>query len=140
MYFYVLALHNTFRWIALVFLVYSLCRSVNGYYSKRSFSKADNAFRHWTATILQIQMMLGLVLYFYSPFVDTGFFAIVHPVVMFIAVTIASVGSALAKRKPTDHQKFSTMLAWFAIALIIIAVMIPWPFSPFAQRPYIRPL
>jgi cbb3-type cytochrome oxidase subunit 3 len=30
------------------------------------------------------------------------------------------------------------MLVWFTIALIIIFIAIPWPFSPFANRPYFR--
>jgi hypothetical protein len=32
------------------------------------------------------------------------------------------------------------MLIWLSIALIIIFIAIPWPFSPFANRPYYRPL
>jgi hypothetical protein len=140
MYFYLLVFHNAFRWLAFFFLVYTLYRSVNGYYTNKSFSPADNNFRHWTATILQVQMMIGFVLYFNSPFVDTGFFELIHPTLMFIAVLIASVGSALAKRKQTDRQKFYTMMTWFALAMIIILIAIPWPFSPLAQRPYFRPL
>jgi hypothetical protein len=30
------------------------------------------------------------------------------------------------------------MALWFTAALLLILVAIPWPFSPFAQRPYLR--
>ncbi len=95
-------------------------------------------------------MVVGFVLYNYSPFAKSFwsdasvpgdgsmFFAIIHATMMFAAVIIVSIGSAMAKRRPTDHEKYKTMLTWFAIALLVILVAIPWPFSPFAQRPLIR--
>jgi len=135
MYFTLLIIHSWFRWIALGFLVYALSRAFDGYLKKKAFSKTDNAFRHWTATVLQVQMMIGFVLYFSSP--DSSFKNI-HLPMMFVAVVILSIGSALAKRKSTDAEKFKTMLTWFSIALLIVLISVPWPFSPLAQRPYFR--
>jgi hypothetical protein len=45
-----------------------------------------------------------------------------------------------SKRKPGDREKFKTMAIWFSIALFIIFLSIPWPFSPFTSRPYLRNL
>ncbi|HZY79545.1 MAG TPA: hypothetical protein VFE50_08485 [Cyclobacteriaceae bacterium] len=146
MYSSLLIIHNLFRWIAFLLLLYAIYRAFTGYRSNNPFSAADNSFRHWTATVLQVQLMIGFILYFNSPFVqaywnnsgDDTFFAIVHAALMFTAVTIVSVGSAMAKRKTTDLEKFKTMLTWFGIGLLIILIAIPWPFSPLAQRPYLR--
>lgn len=150
MYLPLLITHNTLRWIALLFLLYSIWLSFNGYSQKLAFSKSDNAFRHWTATLFQVQMVIGFILYDASPFVDaywrtknygsdgSGFFAIVHSVLMFAAVVAISMGSALAKRKPSDEAKYKTMLLWFCIGFLILLVAIPWPFSPLAQRPLFR--
>lgn len=142
-----LIIHNIFRWAAVVFLLFSIYRAFIGYRTNSPFSNSDNALRHWTATILQVQLMIGFILYFNSPFVksywsnpddSSSFFAIIHLTLMFTGVTILSVGSAMAKRKSTDREKYKTMLIWFSIALLIILIAIPWPFSPLAQRPYIR--
>jgi hypothetical protein len=57
---------------------------------------------------------------------------------MFTAIIVITIGSAMAKRKATDRERFKTMLTWYAIALLIIFLAIPWPFSPFANRPYFR--
>ena len=149
MYLPLLIIHNLFRWVALGILSYSIYRSAWGYRRQSSFSKGDNAFRHWTATALQIQMMVGFVLYFNSPFVssywnnsgsegESFFFPVVHLTLMFLAVTIISIGSAMAKRQPTDHQKYKVMLIWFSVGLLIILIAVPWPFSPLAQRPFLR--
>ncbi|MCH5687777.1 hypothetical protein LWM68_28015 [Niabella sp. W65] len=147
-----LFLHSLFRWLVLVSLVYSIYRAYRGYIQKRSFSKTDNALRHWTATIAHIQLMIGMVLYFKSPLIqhfwthsgkvsavkEVTFFSLVHIVLMLISIVIITIGSSLAKRKQEDSAVFKTMLAWYLPALILIIIAIPWPFSPLASRPYFR--
>lgn len=151
MYQILLYLHSLFRWLVLLSLVYSIYRAWRGYALRRTFTGKDNSIRHWTATIAHIQLILGTVLYFKSPFtraplkhtlqsMDLSFFSIIHALLMITAIVLITIGSALSKRKPTDQEKFRTMLVWFTIALLIILLAIPWPFSPFAHRPYFRPL
>jgi drug/metabolite transporter (DMT)-like permease len=59
---------------------------------------------------------------------------------MLVAVVVLTFGSALAKRQSEDADKFRMMLFWFVLALVIILAAIPWPFSPWIQRPLIRGL
>jgi hypothetical protein len=62
-----------------------------------------------------------------------------HSLMMLIAVITITIGSASAKRKTTDNEKFKTITLWFSIALLIILSSIPWPFVPFgANRPFFR--
>ncbi|SHF95300.1 hypothetical protein [Chryseobacterium sp. OV279] len=145
-------LHSTFRWIVLLSLVYALWRAYRGYFHHKTFSNTDDSVRHWTATIAHIQLILGTILYVKSPIVkyfwknfseakeslDLLFFGLIHISLMITAIVLITIGSALAKRKPTDRQKFKTMLIWFAVALAVIFIAIPWPFSPFVNRPYFR--
>lgn len=144
--------HSMVRWFVLVSLLYAIWTAFSGYRSGRAFSKIDNAIRHWTATIAHIQLMIGFVLYFISPLVawfldhpkeamqsrDLTFFGIIHIALMTIAVVLITIGSALAKRRETDREKFRTMLVWFTIGVLLILIAIPWPFSPLAARPYLR--
>lgn len=144
--------HNIFRWLALLSLLYAIIRACRGYTSQSAFSKADNRTRHWTATIAHVQLTLGILLYFQSPVIkyflthfndslsnaDISFFGLIHSSLMLLSVITVTIGSAKAKRERTDKQKFKTILLWFSIALLIIFIAIPWPFSPFAQRPYFR--
>ena len=144
--------HNFMRWLVLASLLFAIYRAYKGYFSKATFSKIDNAVRHWTATIAHVQLMIGMVLYFQSPIIkyfmanfkeaiktfDLLFFGLIHGSLMLTAIVIITIGSAKAKRKPNDNEKFKTMLIWFSFALIIIFIAIPWPFSPLANRPYYR--
>jgi hypothetical protein len=61
-----------------------------------------------------------------------------HVACMTLAIVVLTLGSALAKRRVTDTGKFRAMALWFTAALLLILMAIPWPFSPFAQRPYLR--
>ena len=144
--------HSLMRWLVLISLVYAIVRAWCGYALNKPFSKADNAIRHWTATIAHIQLLIGMVFYMESPVVkyfwkhtgdaidntDALFFSVIHISLMLTAVVILTIGSGRAKRQTADKDKFSTMLLWFAIALGIICIAIPWPFSPLAARPYFR--
>ncbi len=144
--------HSLVRWLVLASLIVAIYRAYKGYKLKLHFTKTDNVVRHWTATIAHIQLILGIVLYSQSPVIsyfwtnfreavhniDITFFGLIHSILMLMAITLITIGSALAKRKQTDDQKFKTMLVWFSISLIIIFIAIPWPFSPLANRPYFR--
>ncbi|WP_028786685.1 hypothetical protein [Terrimonas ferruginea] len=145
-------LHSILRWLVLLSLVIAVCRAARGYYRGKMFTAVDNAVRHWTATIGHLQLMAGLVLYFQSPLVsfflknfdtaqhsfDLVFFGMIHSLLMFVAIVVLTLGSALSKRRLADKSKFRTMLLWYAAALLIIFIAIPWPFSPFVHRPYFR--
>src|SRR5690606_21930223 len=116
------------------------------------YTRTDDTVRHLTATFAHIQLTIGLVLYFSSPLMayfrsnfseavrefDLLFFGLIHIILMTPSVVLITIGSAAAKRQDTDARKFRTMALWFTAALIIIFIAIPWPFSPLANRPYIR--
>lgn len=144
--------HSILRWLVLISLIYSIYRASKGYFQNLKFSKADNLIRHWTATIAHIQLIVGVLLYTQSPVIkyfwrnfneaitdiDAAFFGLLHLILMLSAIVVLTAGSSLAKRKEIDKKKFKTILIWFSIALAIIFIAIPWPFSPIASRPYIR--
>ena len=145
-------LHSAMRYLVLIALIGAIITAYKGYFAKKSFSKTDNAIRHWTATIAHIQLLIGIILYTQSPiikyywgnfktasqYLENNFFGIIHLILMLTAIVIITIGSALAKRKQTDKDKFKTMLTWFSVALLIIFLAIPWAFSPLANRPYFR--
>ena len=152
MYSTLLIAHSLFRWLVLGSLLYATGRAWQGYMSGSVFTKTDNSFRHWTATLAHIQLLIGLTLYGISPVVkaflvhvsesvrhlNTAFFGVVHIGFMLVSIVVLTIGSALAKRRPTDREKFRTIALWFSVALLLIFLAIPWPFSPLANRPYFR--
>ncbi|WP_221393063.1 hypothetical protein [Dyadobacter sp. NIV53] len=152
MYTSLLFFHSIVRWFVLASLIFAIYRSYTGFKTNAVFSKTDDSVRHWTATIAHIQLTIGSVLYFISPLIkfflanfkeqirniDLAFFGLAHILLMTISIVIITIGSALAKRKKSDKEKFQTIFIYFSIALFIIFLSIPWPFSPFANRALIR--
>jgi hypothetical protein len=153
MYSFLLAAHSLIRWLVLVSLLYSIFIAWRGWLLKKPFTKADGVIRTVTTTIAYTQLVIGVWLYCISPVVSyflrhfstavherqLRFFGMEHIAMMVIAITVLAIGSAKAKRKPTDQQKFKTMAAWFTVVLVIILLSVPWSFSPLTARPNFRP-
>jgi hypothetical protein len=142
-----LFLHSCCRWLVLGGLIYAIYRGLRG---GPVFTKTDDRARHITATLAHVQLCIGYILYFNSPLVtyfrahfheanfEALFFGLIHISLMTISVVLISVGSSLAKRQEADKAKFLTMTTFYFLALLIIFIAIPWPFSPLAHRPLLR--
>jgi hypothetical protein len=147
-----LSIHSVFRWLVLLSVLYGIYRGFRGWFRLTSFTKTDNSIRHTTATIAHIQLLIGYILYFNSPVVsyfrthydearkqfDFLFFGLIHIILMTLAIVFITIGSSASKRMDSDLGKFRTMTIWLVLALLIIFIAIPWPFSPLANRPYFR--
>ena len=150
MYSSILIFHSLFRWLVLLSLLLSIFSVYWGCKQGKAFTSFANKLRHWTATIAHVQLMIGITLYFQSPLIklptsgtaltfnDQVFFKYVHLGLMVVSVILITIGSAKAKRMPNASAQYYTMLIWFSVALLLILIAIPWPFSPLAARPYIR--
>ena len=152
MYQTLLAIHSLVRWLVLISLVFATFRAYTGWKYGKVFSSFDNKIRHITATNAHIQLILGLWLYFISPLTDyfiahfseavhqrqLRFFGMEHITVMFVAIMIITIGSAKAKRRVVDTEKFSTLFKWYFVGLLLILSSIPWSFSPLTSRPLFR--
>ena len=151
MYLTLLTLHSWGRWAVLAGLLFGLARAYRGWLAGAPFTPLDDRVRHGVATVAHVQLTLGYLLYFVSPVVrafrlraavpdpNALFFGLQHVLAMTVAVVVLTIGSALAKRRAGSPAKFRTMALWFTAALLLIFLAIPWPFSPWANRPYFRP-
>lgn len=139
MYSTLLALHSVFRWLVLASLVYAIIMSIQGYASKRSFTKKDATARVVAGAISHTQLLIGFILYFVlSPvtqhFMVKGadgnqqiwFFGLYHISMMSVAILIMTIGSSISKRAKTDPAKFKNIIIYFTIALLLILLSIPW--------------
>jgi len=132
--------HSWLRYILLFLLVWAIFKAFQG---KSSDAPFNNKLRLFVVIAAHLQLVIGLVMSGAHPDMKAlmqGFMGQVHILGMIIAVVLITIGSAKAKRQATDQGKWQTMFTWFLISLILILVMIPWPFSPLAQAPWIRGL
>ena len=111
MYNTLLVVHSLLRWLVLLSLLSSIAIAAKGMANHKDFTQSVNTLRHWTATICHTQLLTGIWLYTQSPYIkhylsdngtnngDPFYFSVLHPVLMFIAITLVTIGSAKAKRK-----------------------------------------
>lgn len=137
--------------MVLILLVFAFVKSILGLRKNAAFGPSDKKIILWTVICSHIQLVIGIILYFVSPLIsqfmqdfkkmvhvrDVRFFGMEHSSMMLLAIIFITIGSAKSKRKTEDKAKHKTIAIWFGIALLLILVNIPWPFSPFATRPLI---
>jgi len=130
-------LHSVNRWIVLVLLLLTIITAFQGWFGKKTYTEGDRKKALFTLISTHIQVLIGLGLYFISPFVTSGggmkdkvwrFYAVEHFSMMLLAAILITIGYAVAKRKTVDVSKFKITAIFFVIALLIMLAGIPWPF------------
>ena len=148
----ILVLHNILRWAILVFGLWTVLNALTGVLGKRPFNANDNRSNLFFMISCDIQLLLGLILYFSNSWFDTlksgmpqamkvpllRFFTIEHSLMMIIAWILVHVGRTSVKRAATDAAKHRKMLLYFGLALLLILAAIPWPFRTEIAKPLFR--
>ncbi len=148
---FVLALHNILRWAVLLFGLFTVLNAVSGIVKKRIFTESDNKSNLLFMICCDIQLLLGLVLYFGGEWFNNmkrfgeiksdaalRFFSLEHAAMMLLAWVLVHVGRTAVKKAPTDAAKHKRMLLFFGIAFVLILASIPWPFREAIARPWVR--
>lgn len=136
-----LHLHDALRWLLLVSLVVTLVKYLAGWIGHQPWKKADRILGIVFVALMDLQLLTGLVLYFFlSPvtkiaFSDMGaamknadlrFYAVEHLSLMLIAAVLVHIGSAKSKRATPDVSKFKIATIFYLISLALIVAGIPW--------------
>ncbi len=136
-----LHLHDTLRWLLLLSLVTTLVKYLIGWFGNQHWKKTDNLMGIVFTSLMDIQLLTGLVLYFFlSPITklalsdfgsamknaDLRFYAVEHIFMMLIAVVLVHIGRAKSKKATADHAKFRIATIFYGLALVIMLAAIPW--------------
>ena len=136
-----LHLHDTLRWLVLISLVVTLAKYLVGWFGKKAWTKTDNILGIVFVSLMDLQILVGLILYFFlSPITkmafsdfgaamkDTGlrFYAVEHISMMLVALALMHIGRVKSKRGKTDLKKFKGAAIFYLIALVVICLAIPW--------------
>lgn len=141
---YSLVIHSMLRWAVLLFGIWAVVNALMALISNRKYSSADNKSSLFFMISCDLQLLMGLILYFTGMWFEKvksdmvtvmkdpaeRFFAVEHAMMMIIAWLLVHIGRSMVKRADLDAQKHKRTLIYFGIALIIILLMIPWPFRP----------
>jgi hypothetical protein len=140
MYPIVISLHNIVRWLVLILGVIAVLRAYIGWFGKHEWTETDRKIGSYVSIAIDIQVLLGLVLYFISPLTKAAmsnfggamqnhelrFFALEHVFYMFLALIFAHMGSMLPKRATDSIAKLRRAAIFFSLTVLLVLLGIPW--------------
>jgi hypothetical protein len=135
-----LVIHSYLRWLVLLAGLFAVAKLANGYTKQAVYGAADLRISRIFIGLLDLQFLLGLILYAVSPVTRDAmkdmtaamqqphvrFFVAEHPMLMFIALCVAHGASIWARKAPSDRVKFLRSSMGFALALGLVLAGIPW--------------
>lgn len=151
LYFGLLTAHSWIRWavvgLAMAVVVLGLAR-----WSRRDAAPSQvERLSVFYIIALDLQLLLGLALYFVAPTVQSflaapgagmgdrviRFWGVEHLFGMFVAVALSHIGRVKIRRAADVVAKHRAAAVWIGIALLIMLAAIPWPALPHG-RPLFR--
>ncbi|MCB0755630.1 MAG: cytochrome B [Flavobacteriales bacterium] len=148
MYEILLRSHSGLRWIVLILVLGAIIRALTNM-SSGKFTALDDKLSLFSLISAHIQLLLGLGLYFISPFVKAAmemgmgaamkdsvmrFWLVEHIFGMVIGIALITIGRIAAKKATDDKTKFKKIAFYFGVGLLIILATIPWPFREVLGR------
>ena len=147
-----LLIHSLLRWVVVLAGLIVIARAITGISSRRDWRPGDANAVRWFSIALDVQFLIGLLLYVWlSPvswafFRDVGgsmkdpmlrFFGIEHIVGMIVAVTVIHIARGRSRHAASDRLRHRKVWISTLVAILIVAASIPWPVLSYA-RPLFR--
>lgn len=134
MYSTLVTLHSALRYFVLLFLLIVIVKSLLGWQKKEAYTSGDDKLSLWLFILTHTQLLVGIVLYFVSPFVVFSgasmkdavmrYWLLEHNTMMLIAIVLITMARITAKKITDATAKHKRLFIFNALALIIILVAI----------------
>jgi Na+/H+-dicarboxylate symporter len=133
-------IHSYWAYLVLAILIFAVVNAIIGFTQKKQFTDKDVRIGLFTLIVAHIQLLIGLVWYFMSPWYEmlktdaasvmkdkaARLLAVEHPIMMILAIVFITIGWSKHKKKTEDVAKFKTFAIFYGIALLLILSKIPW--------------
>jgi MFS family permease len=127
-------LHSGFRYVVLILILLAIFQSLAGWLSNKPYTEGNRKINLFALISAHTQLVLGLILYFLSPFVqfnsqtmknfDTRYWTVEHLAMMIIAIVLITIGHSRSKKIVMPEGKHKTIAIYYILALLVIIVAI----------------
>ena len=133
--------HSYWAYLTLAVLLIAITNAFRARISNKNFQATDLRISLFALIFSHIQLLVGLVLYFVSPWFfywsDLGMggvmknsevrlYLVEHPTTNLIALFLITLGWSLHKRQTKDSKKFSRIAIFYSLGLVLLLSRIPW--------------
>jgi hypothetical protein len=134
--------HSWLRWLIILLGLFAVARAVAGRASGRPWLASDASAGRFYTIALDVQMLLGLLLYFvFSDLLtvaraDTSramanpvlrFWLVEHFTGMLIAIALAHVGTIRIRKAIDGTTRFTQAALFYGLSLVAVLLASPWP-------------
>lgn len=118
--------HSGWRYIVILVVVIAIIKMLLGWFGKQSWSRFDQILGVATPIVIDIQWLIGIVLWGIAPtawFHNRGsvnFWE--HAATMTLALVAGHIGWSRAKRATDDNSKFQNAAIGFLVAGLFVGV------------------
>jgi len=134
-------LHSGFRFVVLVLILLAILQAFAGWLGRKTYSQGNRKINLFAMIAAHTQLLIGLVLYFISPFVQFGsntmkeattrYWTVEHITMMIIAIILITIGHSKSKKAVLPELKHRAIAIFYTLAVIIIVVAIIQSKRPF---------
>ena len=132
--------HSYWAFLVLILLIGIVINSLIGRFSGRLFSSKDLRISLLGLVFSHIQLLIGFILYFISPWFDqfsqlgmgimknaeSRLYLIEHPLINIIAIILITMGWSMHKRHLNSSKKFLRIALFYGLGLLFLLTRIPW--------------
>lgn len=143
----VLLLHSIIRWAIVILGIVAVYRAARGQSNHKPWTLTDNAISLGFTSALDLQLLIGLVLFLFSPITVLAiheldlalearvlrFWTFEHPILMVAAVVLAHVARVRIRRHTEPNRRHRAVMVFIGLALLLVLAGMPWPFLPYGR-------
>lgn len=134
-------IHSYWAYLVLLILILGILNAIAGKIKGKDFESKDLRLSLFGLIFSHIQLLIGLILYFVSPWFsqwsDLGvkgvmndaqarLYLVEHPFTNILAIVLITMGWSLHKRQSDPGKKFLRIALFFGLGLLLLLSRIPW--------------
>ena len=134
-------IHSYWAYLVLLVLILCIFNAINGKISGKDFESRDLRLSLFGLIFSHLQLLIGLILYFVSPWFDqwsnlgmggvmkdaqTRLFLVEHPFTNILAIALITIGWSVHKQQSDPSKKFLRIALLYGLGLLLLMSRIPW--------------
>ncbi|MBD1393624.1 cytochrome B [Mucilaginibacter glaciei] len=133
--------HSGFRYFVIIVVLLAIISAFAGWFGKKQYTEANRKTNLIAMILFHTQLLIGLVLYFLSPFVVFAkttmkdpmarYWTVEHITMMIFAIVLVTIGHAKSKRITLPVGKHRTIAIFYSLAFLVVVVAIIQSHRPF---------
>lgn len=130
--------HSLLRWALLVAVALAGFNALVGWLRQGPVITWQRSVAIWAMVLCHVQLVIGFILYGLDfnkgifdrmPMDDARYWKFEHMGMMVLAVALVTIGRLASKRARTEQGKHVRVAIFYLLALAVMLLMIPWPFT-----------